>query len=111
MRYINADLAIKKTLNDKDKLFALRNTCITLSDNEVNGCQNYVYDRILNLLNTQPTADVKEVVRAEWIFDTIAGLPKCSLCGKRCHSGVWFGENEYCGHCGATMDLKESLYD
>ena len=128
MRYINADLAIKKILNDKDKLFALKNNCITLTDDEVDGCQNYVYDRILNLLNTQPTADVKKVVHAEWDDKGIIkdypsqGIDKyhmliCSKCGNVHRQRMWCYDNKpinsnFCPNCGATMDLKAgATYD
>ena len=122
VKYIDADLVIKEILNDKDKLFALRSMCITLSDNEVNDCQSYVYDRILNLLNTQPTTDVKEAVRAEWDDKGIIkdypsqGIDKyhiliCSKCGNIHRQRMWCCDNKpinsnFCPNCGATMDLK-----
>lgn len=44
---INADEFRNIILADKEKLVKLRNTCIALSDEEVNDCQSYIYGRVL----------------------------------------------------------------
>lgn len=46
-KHIDADELRNIILADNEKLFKLRNTCIALSDIEVNDCQSYVYSRVL----------------------------------------------------------------
>lgn len=48
-------------------------------------------------------------VEAFWIFDLPWGLPACSCCGHRLHSGEWVDENRFCGSCGAEMDLSKTV--
>lgn len=65
---------------------------------------------------TEFVEDVLVIIEAEpikhghWIWDKCAdmgGAPKCSVCGRRSHSGAWNGENHYCPVCGAKMEGNE----
>lgn len=56
------------------------------------------------IISEVPAVDAAPVVHGEWIDDNLYTIPKCSICGKRIHSGEWNEENNYCGHCGAKMD-------
>lgn len=49
-------------------------------------------------------ADVKPVVRGEWIYDSPHGVPHCSNCGEVSVESV-FGRSEpnFCPNCGADM--------
>lgn len=55
----------------------------------------------------QPTADVKENVRGEWIaFESYVGDEsyKCSKCGcKALEDGIESYKSNYCPFCGADM--------
>ena len=59
-----------------------------------------IFDEIIDL---QPTADVRENVRGEWIIRN--GMYRCSNCDKPSH--VVFGKSKlltrYCPFCGADM--------
>lgn len=51
------------------------------------------------LLDEQPTADVKEVVRGKWVKSVFAkDFHKCSEC-----EGVWNRKFVFCPSCGAEM--------
>ncbi len=69
----------------------------------------------LELLKTEPTADVREVVHAKWIE---YGRPRCEEQHYQCTNcedyvnfgqwGEYYKNNfRYCPHCGAKMDLEE----
>ena len=69
-------------------------------------CSNWETAGILNLINAQPTADVKEVVRGKWVQINNTQEHYCSECG------VAFNLYQYCKadynlcpSCGA--DLRE----
>lgn len=58
------------------------------------------------MIDTQPTADVRENVRGEWVGGE---LGECSICGhKGCASDIWTGCNEkyYCPNCGAELVVE-----
>ena len=72
-----------------------------------------VFFNIWDIINEQPTADVVEVVRGEWIKITDVDIRltgrqikevhyKCSVCG-----GESYFDTNYCPHCGARMDGVE----
>ena len=51
--------------------------------------------------------EVEPVKHGYWIWDECAnmdGVPKCSVCGLRSHSGAYAGEDNYCPRCGTKMD-------
>ena len=85
-RYIDADEVLNK-LN---------------SDNSLKHARSLIKSVVLE----QPTAEVQPIVYGEWVCENAYHLPKCSVCGKRSHSGEWHGENSYCGHCGAKMEVQ-----
>ena len=66
---------------------------------------------IARILENVPTADVQEVKHGEWIDNTKYLERVCSNCGRevvyQIIDGCWEYEN-YCPHCGATMDGKEN---
>ena len=51
-------------------------------------------------INEQPTADVVEVVRGEWIPHE--GYSQCNKC-----NSLWTVESNYCPNCGAKMERRE----
>ena len=52
------------------------------------------------LIDAQPTADVRENVKGEWlhISDGYCDILKCSQCGKTTDS-----QSNYCPNCGCLM--------
>lgn len=63
-------------------------------------------DPVVIAVSCEPTADVKEVVRGEWIKDDYGSYIKiCSICGKKplaTPNGVP-SYSDFCPHCGADM--------
>lgn len=57
-------------------------------------------DRMLKIIDEQPTADVQEVRRGNW-FDKGSLSCRCSECG--CKSNR---ESNFCPNCGAKMDKE-----
>lgn len=63
------------------------------------------------MIDTQPTADVRENVRGEWIYTPIENgmiIAMCSIC-KKCSAITpsvkeWY---RFCPNCGADMRGKE----
>jgi len=61
-------------------------------------------ETIREWIDEQPTADVRENVRGEWVYHTepLAGLPyghyTCSLCDE-----MSWDESNFCPNCGADM--------
>lgn len=71
---------------------------------EVNICGNScdTTDRIRKI----PPADVRPVVRGEWIADGISGILKCTRCDNDaplCTTGGGQYESYFCPSCGADM--------
>ena len=62
------------------------------------------YDRgilsAITVVENQPTADVAEVRRGEWIYGEF-NIPHCSECGYEVTPNMI---SPYCPHCGARMD-------
>lgn len=93
-RYIDADLL--KTEICKNKIMS----------------RELITQRILHIIDNQPTADVAEVMHGKWIdeigaVDTVGGMRmtivtgyKCSVCG---HSEI--EKYPFC-NCGAKMDKE-----
>lgn len=85
MRYIDADKLI-----DNIKLAELP----VISRSVLTEC----------LIPNQPTADVRENIRGEWVYHTepLAGSPyghyTCSLCDE-----MSWDESNFCPNCGAQM--------
>lgn len=81
-RYIDAD-ALKQTI------FAHWYTC----------------EEIDEAIDQQPTADVKPVVRGEWIDEKDSPY-YCSICGRYQYDAtleIMTGDWKYCPYCGADM--------
>ena len=95
MRYIDAD-NLKKSVEswlELDKYYHPYSKGVNIPTSEV-----------LDLIETEPTADVRENVKGEWIYknDNIAiptGYWECSICGK----GKLLYEQNFCPNCGADM--------
>ena len=56
-------------------------------------------DVILEIVDRQPPANVRPVVRGEWIRKDIVAV--CSICGCATNQVPMFAN--YCSHCGADM--------
>ena len=66
-------------------------------------------ENLENLLVIADTADVKAVIRAEWVKDK-SELYTCSSCHKVCPYDARadvteYWEYNYCPKCGATMNV------
>lgn len=62
-----------------------------------------IYGMIIN----QPTADVRENVRGEWVFPyEDKKYKRCSACGKTFYSIP--ATSNYCPNCGADMRGEQS---
>lgn len=53
---------------------------------------------VFDLIETEPTADVRENVHGEWIED--GAITKCSVCG---NTSDYCGTENFCHNCGADM--------
>jgi len=98
-RYIDAD-----KMRDNAIRMGFHSTTMTISE----------------LIDLQPTADVRENVRGEWILDEDDGDCRCSHCGiaidqmhKNKHgllnaltNGKWWTFYSFCPNCGADMRGK-----
>ena len=60
---------------------------------------NWGLDVALDIVNNEPTADVRENVRGNWVFNDVNDCV-CSVCGK--HEELKNVSN-YCPDCGAYM--------
>ena len=63
---------------------------------------------VKRLIDEQPTADVKEVVHAEWKNNS-EDYPECTNCGYMPMFDPHIDDiyySPFCPYCGATMDLK-----
>lgn len=68
------------------------------------GCSTDLWN-IEDWLNSRPTVDAVEVVHASWIYECRNRI-RCPVCGMSCNVESHIYKN-YCGNCGANMDLKE----
>lgn len=101
-RYIDADAALKRFEE--------------IHGNESNLLNCYNADWIVSFIETQPTADVREVRHESWKYKTLDNFRKvectCTHCGwsgvENYDSYVDISDFEYCPHCGAKMDGGES---
>lgn len=66
---------------------------------------------IMEILTAMPTADVIEVVHADWIKNWEIGWSACSHCGKgylwEDYKGV--ADWKYCPNCGAKIDSRREI--
>ena len=60
--------------------------------------EEHMIYQAMKLVEFQPTADVKPVVRGEWVED--GAVMKCSVCG---NSSDHCGTENFCNYCGADM--------
>ena len=88
-KYINADKLRQAVLAQSPNIY---------SDWETAG--------VLNLINKQPTADVKEVVRGKWIGQSSddEDFCECSICGHYQED-----VSDFCLSCGA--DMREGVQE
>ena len=64
-----------------------------------------VIDTCMEAVKEQPTADVRENVRGEWIFQyEDKKYKRCSACGKTFYSIP--ATSNFCPNCGADMRSK-----
>lgn len=74
----------------------------------VNGIETAIALRqVISDIRNEPTADVVEVVRGEWVIDD-ATTEHCSVCGHPFYTSALFAvggndEPPYCSNCGADM--------
>lgn len=81
---------------------------VDLLKNEI--CKNKIMSRelitqrILHIVDTQPTADVAEVVHGKWLEDDY-GYFRCSECGSEQDTPEY--TTPFCPLCGAKMDTEQ----
>lgn len=93
MRYIDADkLSLHKFVD-----------CEKILDNDMQrGYQRGYNDAIDSVVQFEPTADVRENVRGEWLTkDGRASWIECSVC--EWHGYILGHIYHYCPNCGADM--------
>ena len=86
-----------------------------------NGNRDFVLgcESVLEYIDNLPTADVAPVIHAKW--ETVTVERARSVCGENpkiqykrcgnCKKPMGLSGDEYCGTCGARMDLKEGEND
>lgn len=90
---------------------AIKDICSRLSN------ENGVYSVVKNLINHVPAADVREVKRGTWEYDS-DNLPICSECGEIALQRIFVKVphliqdvrmvcSNFCPNCGANMRQKE----
>lgn len=106
--YISRDLILRQ----------LNATCLATECNNYNGvrCRACAYADAMDFIDAIPAADVQPVKRGRWIDCTFYDPYeksyeqnfeyKCSCCGHMIYNKP-NDDNQYCGHCGARMDLKD----
>ena len=84
-KYIDADLLKSdlEALNESDRLF---------------------YMGVFDVINSQPAADVAEVVHGKWLEDDY-GYFRCSECGSEQDTPEY--TTPFCPICGAKMDAEQ----
>lgn len=101
-RYIDADKLLEKIELSKKKNMHTESIARIAHD--------YEHNHFMAMLCNQPTADVKEVVRGEWVKTANAWthdydearkpIYKCSCCGR-----IEKSQQPYC-NCGADMGVE-----
>ena len=85
--------------------------------NDTGGFAGYAdYCTLFDTIDTMPAADVQPIRHGRWIDCTFYDPYeksyeqnfeyKCSCCGHMIYNKP-NDDNQYCGHCGAKMDLNE----
>ena len=99
-RYIDAD-KLQLYLND----YAIQVSPSESDDEKTRKWNEIVYmtiDTCMKAVDEQPTADVRENVRGEWIFPyEDKKYKRCSACGKTFYSIP--STSNFCPNCGAEM--------
>jgi len=95
MRYIDADEIIEDLKTEKSNLYF----------NGLKGTprpRTISFQDVIERINDTPTADVKPIVRGEYILvrkdDNDMPIYKCSICGTK-----RYGRQYFCFHCGADL--------
>ena len=100
---------------DKDINAHSKNDCISRTDAAhvlCVACGNAACDpyecSFFCAMEDVPAADVRPVVRAEWIDNGMYKAPTCSNCGSGCLLNYEsdYHESDFCPHCGADMRGK-----
>ena len=99
---------------DRDKM--LKYLIENNTDNEWNVSQ-YNADWIYSFIESQPTADVVEIKHGKWEYHECVSSHEGAISGYACSCCKAFVDEEifdtdefhkeFCGNCGAKMDLKE----
>ena len=100
-RYIDADVALDML---KAMLYSTAMNNLYSDIQYAEALEDVCSNRIETWINDVPTADVREVVRGEWILNDKIGTFKintCSICGFNSEA-----EWNYCPNCGAEI-VKE----
>lgn len=90
---------------DRDAVYtAFTNACTDVLEraSEIIYIAGFSYERVIEILDDIPTADVAPVVHGRWV-DAGRGIKACSNCnhGIKEHMAC---VNHYCPNCGARMD-------
>lgn len=94
-RYIDADLMKQSIPNTKMDEFENCRYCRMLDEEQVK-----------DLIDQQPTADVRENIKGEWIAgDNSLTCPRCGAHGEDIRSDFTFN---FCPNCGAQMMRGEA---
>lgn len=106
--YISRDVALRQ----------LNATCLATDCDNYNGvrCRACAYADAMDFIDAIPAADVQPVKCGRWIDCTFYDPYeksyeqnfeyKCSCCGHMIYNKP-NDDNQYCGHCGARMDLGD----
>ena len=70
----------------------------------IDGYSYINHNRVLKMIDNEPTVEAKPVVHAHWLKRDIDHTwNRCSACGDNSHY-----PSSYCPYCGAQMDEEEN---
>lgn len=99
----NLDSGTEETINDLISKYNLIDC-----EDDVMRFARELFEKVNNVIDTEPTADVKEVVRSKWIQINNSQEHHCENCGASFDLYAYCTDGcNFCPYCGA--DMREEL--
>lgn len=106
-KYIDKDMVMLAFENAEEDVKEHYNSFNYIDGSKV----GFSHEKIEELLNSIPTADVAPVIHGKWNLVRRMGdgaIMKCSICGREYNFNSFFRIEDcpYC-HCGAKMNIED----